>query len=452
MRDASKTKEQLIDELMELRQQNAELTVQTEAVRDVTNLLQNQKLLHESEERYRSIIGNIPDVIWTSDFDGRTVFISDNIEEVYGFSPEEIYQGGVRIWFGRIHADDADYVKQAYTLFFTEAKQFNIEYRIQREDGKWIWLHDRSIATYERDGTMYADGLLSDITERKRADEELTKYRDHLEELVQEHTEQLQQEIARRRQVEEELRERELRYRDVIALAGGVAYEHGPYDEETYSFMDEGIKGLTGYGPDEMTRELFDSLTEEIGNPEIIDSTGHELGLQTYGNEFTTYKNDRRIRTADGGMVWLADSSIDIRGSDGRILRAIGMLQDVTERRLAEETIRKERDKAQKYLDVAGVILVALDADGKVSLINKKGCTILGYKEEEIIGKNWFDSFLSERPGEEYAKAFYMIMAGEIEPIKHYVGSILTGNGGEKIVSWHNTILTNSEGKITGIL
>ncbi|GAI74382.1 unnamed protein product, partial [marine sediment metagenome] len=54
-------------------------------------------------------------------------------------------------------------------------------------------------------------------------------------------------------------------------------------------------------------------------------------------------------------------------------------------------------DKAQKYLDVAGVMLVAIDVEGRVGLVNKKGCEILGYEEEEIIGKKWFDNFLPER-------------------------------------------------------
>ncbi len=67
------------------------------------------------------------------------------------------------------------------------------------------------------------------------------------------------------------------------------------------------------------------------------------------------------------------------------------MFHDITERKRIEEVLRQERDKAQEYFDVAGVMLVAIDANRKVSLINKRGCEILGYKEEEIVGQNWFE-------------------------------------------------------------
>ena len=64
---------------------------------------------------------------------------------------------------------------------------------------------------------------------------------------------------------------------------------------------------------------------------------------------------------------------------------------------MIEEELRREKEKAQKYLDVAGVIFVVLDSNGRISLINKKGCEVLGYQAEEMIGKDWFDNFLPKR-------------------------------------------------------
>ena len=127
--------------------------------------------LRESEEKYRSLIRNIPDVTWTTDQRGNTVFISPNIQRVYGYTPEEIYEAGERLWLGRIHPDDVERVKEEYGRLFTEGKVFDVEYRIRRRDGEWIWLHDRSVATYEKDGLLYADGVFSDITERKQMEE-----------------------------------------------------------------------------------------------------------------------------------------------------------------------------------------------------------------------------------------------------------------------------------------
>ncbi len=77
--------------------------------------------------------------------------------------------------------------------------------------------------------------------------------------------------------------------------------------------------------------------------------------------------------------------------------KSIGIVQDVTERKLAEEDLRAERECAQRYLDLAGVMFVALDTEGMVTLVNQRTCKLLGYTEEEIVGRNWFETCLPQR-------------------------------------------------------
>ncbi len=126
-----------------------------------------------------------------------------------------------------------------------------------------------------------------------------------------------------------------------------------------------------------------------------------------------------------------------------------GLVQEVTERKLAEDALQKERDRAQHYLDAAGVMFLVIGADRKVSLINRKGCEILGYEEEEeITGKDWFDNFVPKRLRDEVARVFGSLIAGEIEPVEYYENPVLTKHGEEKIVAWHNTILRDEHGRI----
>jgi len=128
------------------------------------------------------------------------------------------------------------------------------------------------------------------------------------------------------------------------------------------------------------------------------------------------------------------------------------LYQDITERKQMEDALRQERDRAQKYLDVAGVMLVAVDANQKVTLINKKGGEILGGKEEEIIGKNWFDNFIPERIRDGAISVFDKLMAGETEGVEYSESPVLTKPGGETLIAWHNTVLTDDKGNIIGIL
>jgi PAS domain S-box-containing protein len=104
------------------------------------------------------------------------------------------------------------------------------------------------------------------------------------------------------------------------------------------------------------------------------------------------------------------------------------------------------------YLDVAGVIFVVINKDQKVSLINQKGCNILGYKEHEIVGKNWFDNFLPKQGRKEVKEAFGKLMEGKVELVEHYENPVITRSGEERIIAWHNTIIKDENGKVISTL
>ncbi|MBU6391080.1 MAG: PAS domain S-box protein [Planctomycetes bacterium] len=127
----------------------------------------------QSEEKYRSLVENLPDVVWTVDQAGNTIFISQNIEKVCGYTPEEIYEAGDSLWLERIHPEDIGKVEKAYGSFFKLHKRLDVEYKSKRKDGSWIWLYDRAVAPYEKDGVLYGDGVSSDITRRKDAEEKM---------------------------------------------------------------------------------------------------------------------------------------------------------------------------------------------------------------------------------------------------------------------------------------
>jgi len=131
---------------------------------------------------------------------------------------------------------------------------------------------------------------------------------------------------------------------------------------------------------------------------------------------------------------------------------AIITSQDVTQHKKAEKALKKERDKSQKYLDIVGCMIVVINTNQKVSLINKRGIEILGYKREEVVGKNWFDSFLPKEVREEVRMFFKKLMIGEIKPVESFENPVLTKSGKKKIIAWNNTILKDEQGKIIGTL
>ncbi|UCD29327.1 MAG: PAS domain S-box protein [Planctomycetota bacterium] len=149
-------------------------------VRNITDRKRAEDALRESEEKYRSLVTTIPDVVWTTDNDGNTTYISPNVERVFGFTPADVYEQGGAIWFGRIHPDDVAYVKAAYEASTEDGALFDVEYRLRHRNGHWIWLHHRAVKTTNKAGQELVSGISSDITERIQIQAELQELTEQL--------------------------------------------------------------------------------------------------------------------------------------------------------------------------------------------------------------------------------------------------------------------------------
>jgi len=125
-------------------------------------------------------------------------------------------------------------------------------------------------------------------------------------------------------------------------------------------------------------------------------------------------------------------------------------LEDQVAKRTGE--LRRERDRAEMYFDFAAVMMVAIDANQNVANINEKGCEILGYPKDQIIGRNWFDHFLPADIRVKVKTVFEELIRCDIEPVEYFENPVLTRGGEERVIAWHNTILRNENGEITGTL
>lgn len=158
------------------------------------------------------------------------------------------------------------------------------------------------------------------------------------------------------------------------------------------------------------------------------------------------------ITNKAGGKVPVNITTSPLRSSSNEIIGAVENFRDLTKHKGLWGKLREERNKAQQYLNIAGVIIVAINEKGIVSLINKKGCDVLGYEEDEIIGKNWFDLCVPERFREERKEIFQKVMAGIEEEAEDYENLILTKSDNERIIAWQNTSLTDENSHIIGTL
>jgi PAS domain S-box-containing protein len=157
-----------------------------------------------------------------------------------------------------------------------------------------------------------------------------------------------------------------------------------------------------------------------------------------------------RLINIQGETVWVEVmvKLIDIGGQPA----FMGNILDITLRKEAEEALLAERNRAQGYLDIADVMLIALDSESRVTMINRRGCEVLGYPEKEILGKIWFDHFLPARLRDEVEAVSKKLLMGEMGTVRHFENPVLTMNGTERTVAWHNVSIRDDAGAIVGHL
>lgn len=141
---------------------------------------------------------------------------------------------------------------------------------------------------------------------------------------------------------------------------------------------------------------------------------------------------------------------------DQEDLDAIARLADlawsIAERKLTEGRALTEKARAETYLDLAGAIIVALEPDQTISLVNKEACRVLGYTQEELLGRNWFDIIIPPDRREEVKGIFDRIITGDLAPVEHFENEVLTKDGSRRFIAWTNTLARDASGKVFKVL
>ncbi|MEQ8172061.1 MAG: PAS domain S-box protein, partial [Candidatus Eremiobacterota bacterium] len=204
---------------------------------------------------------------------------------------------------------------------------------------------------------------------------------------------------------------------------------------------------ILGYDREEMIN--FTNL--DITYPDDKE-TSRAWFLKIVQGKIESYRLEKRFVKKDNSVFWGDLSVSSIKDKDNKVTNFVGIVTDITERKLAEEALIKEHYKTQMYLDIAGVMLLVLDRDGNITMINKKGCAILGYTEHELTGRSWFDTCLPGGIKEDVRGVFQQLVNGNMYPVEYYENSVLTKSGEQRIIAFHNAFLRDSSGQITDIL
>jgi diguanylate cyclase (GGDEF)-like protein/PAS domain S-box-containing protein len=250
----------------------------------------------------------------------------------------------------------------------------------------------------------------------------------------------LQREVAQRRQTEQQLQDSERHYRAIIENL-----------QDVYFRTD--IQGHI--------QEISPSVTRVFGHARA-DLQGRPMG-PLFINDLPFNRFARMIKAADGhlhnlescgrnaaGMPrWLSINCRSIT-QDGQLLGYEGTIRDITQRKLAEESLQQERNLAESIINTAQAIILVLDTQGSVVHLNPYTEQLTGYSLAEIKGRDWFATFLPEAEVQRVKRVFQMAMS-DID-ISGQVNPLLLRDGSRRLVEWYNKTLKDSSGEVIGVL
>ena len=373
----------------------------------VKNSVENS--LRITRDRFRNLVESTSDWTWEVDAKGRYTYVGPQIEHLLGYRPEDMLG---KKPFDFMPPDEANRVAANYADYAAKRKPFvQLENINLHKDGHEVILETTGSPVVDRDGTLIGyRGVDRDITRRKLA--------------------------------ERDTAERQAELKSVFTASPvGIALVR---DRKLISSNDRFLD-ISGYSEEEL-RGVDPQML--YLSPMDYDAVGRKY--EQAGTEGMAAIETRWVR-ADNVIidVMLYLAPLDTAEPDKGFTVVV---QDITEFKAAQKEVEEEKSKAQLYLDVAGAIIVVLDTTGHVKLLNKRGCELLGCTFEEATGVDWFLTFVPVSYRAITRNAFARLMRGEGQSIEYFENPILTGEGKERLISWHNVLLKDENGKITSVI
>ncbi|MBU0982089.1 PAS domain S-box protein [Patescibacteria group bacterium] len=357
--------------------------------------------LKESEEKYRNLFEGSQNPITILDRDGVVLDINSKSAEDLGHSVDECI--GKTIFQLLPVLDES--LRDDYRKVVDNGEIIEQERLVHLPKGdRWFWSVSQPI--FDENGIRYAVQNISyDITDRKAAEMEIVENEERYRSIVE-------------------------NTREVIVLTKL---------DGKISFISPSCKKVFGWSKEDLEGRVYALVypsdagkLKEIFEKAAIGEAGQNV--------------EYRIITKDKEIKWVEHSWSPIF-KEGVFDTVDSVLSDVTERKMAEFNLKREKEIAQSYLNIVGVMIVVLNVDGTVALINQRGAEILGYTVDEIIGKDWFSNFLPKAIYNEIREVFGSMMRGEVEAVEQYDNPIITKSGEQRMIHWHNSVIRDESGK-----
>lgn len=302
-----------------------------------------QKVLRQSEERYRTIIETAHDLIWTLDNEGNFTFFNSRSEEASGYKLSELIG---KSFAPLIFPEDSPKIHEVF-LKTLQGNPQSYDVRVYKKDGQMFILSVNTVPLYENDKIIGTVSFGRDITEHKR--------------------------------VEEALQQSEEKYRTLIDnIQDGVFI----IQDAKIQFANESFARIGGYTVEEVIGKDF----QELVAPEDLKMITDRYYRRQVGEDVPK-EYEFRVLHKDGVTRILINANVGLSTFRNRVA-LVGTVKDITERRRVEEKLRLFRNLIDQSNDA---IFVGDPETGRILDANDKACTRLGYRREELLSMHVFD-------------------------------------------------------------
>ena len=239
-------------------------------------------------------------------------------------------------------------------------------------------------------------------------------------------------------------------------LVEGLRKEYIFYRHDTegnFEYLSPSIEDVLGYTIEEFLSHYTDHMTDSPINKKAQEYTcGSLQGIQQPHYEAEYYHKN-------GSIVNIETVESPIFDNNGKVIAVEGIVHDITPKKKAEKELKELNEKLlnsnkelELYLNTIRVILLVLDKNGDIKLINPRGCEILGFKKNELIGSNWFELCIPKEIREEVKNIHIKHIEEKIELVEYFENEVNTKDGKKRTISWHNAIIRDISGNIIGTL
>jgi len=248
--------------------------------------------------------------------------------------------------------------------------------------------------------------------------------------------------ITSMRRAEESLRQSEERFRMVVEHYPGMLLV---FDRDRrICYINSRALAASGHAEDQVL-----GRRNEEALPESVARVFEPHMTRTY--ETKQPQSFSATLAFAQGHHEVAATYVPILGPDGEIAEVLGVTTDISELKAAERALKEERDRAQQYLDLSGAMFVALDSKYRITMVNRALCAALEFEDHELLGRPWIETCVPPRLRTGRKPTIDRIYDGD-PSLRQVESIVMTKSGKERSVIWHNNLLRNEDGAVTGII